>query len=1484
MKDKFSIKRFIAFLLCAAMIITYMPTLSVAFADETSGEVVAESVEPEPTPEPASEPTPVVDPEPVVEEPIDEPAPDVVDPAPAEGEDITDPADPAEGEDIIEGDPIDEPLPEEEKFPEVSLSKTVDGVKVTLYAPEGALPEGVQLSVSKVNRADVFAAVDEVLEAEGKELVDAVAFDVTPLDKDGNEIQPNGSVKVTFSGSGLDGDDIDVFRVSDDASSVTEMGTSVATSNTQAFNTDHFTIFVAGGSATDPNGDGSNQQNSQNHSYVLEFGESVVLETSESNYRYGDWSIMEGSQYTEGFDATVREIKNNNTSDSDQTIRVRHRYGNNSRPSRWSSEYFYITAKSQKVTVEFMLQNVGSDSFEKIGDSIEVYKGDTIPTESIPNLDETIGEYKLYSWYSNEACTTEVDLTAPITGATTLYAKYAAEASITYNKNTSDAVTNMPSDTTTGVGMSVSIGAGPVRSEYAFLSWNTEADGSGTTVNPGPLEGGMPEGGLTLYAQWDTNKETVHIYYYRNWGNDSSSEPPIHTHDPEPGKRSQVELWEGIPERYLNYVFMGWSTDQYTEIGDAVEYYPNQTIQTGNEDTIKLYAVWGSLTDLIGPVTAKGKTVTYNGQTQSISGIEGYGNPNSNGYIEVTWTFVYGTVYVKASDFEASGINAGVYPTSLTAHLYYKNIIGSYTQIKSEVVEVKNNLLIIEPVKLTVETDSDTKAYDGDPLTAGGKVTFKDGTTDKEEEFTYDGDTITLVNNEKLFIKTTGSQTEVGESDNTYDLDWGAPSTANKYNYKFSEEDEQLGTLTVTGEEYEIAFDKNTEDDVTGMPEAAVKGTKDESGNVTATIPASTPVREGYKFLGWAKTASATTAEYQPNGTLTEASSVFVDGTMTLYAVWRELEQFTVSFVDDDGVTVFSSDNYTEGTAAADIVQPTVPNKTVGDVEYEFDKWTPDVADVTADATYTATYKEVEKYTVTYHANFSSDHDKTVEFKVTVGTDHKIKGYTTVFEEDIPENFRFEEWNTKADGTGTSYISYIAGNYGSVSDTTDLYAIWDVQGIPDASAKVFYDADPEDGGSVSRDAEALVASWELIPWINDIEYTSPEGSTATPADGYEFDGWYKVDPKTGAETKISSDVTLNARTILENMNTGTITNRILIWTFTKDVYKDTTFIAKFEQIKYTVTYSVEGDMPSDYTVPADVTDVVAGATVEVAATGTTAETSKDGIPGTWEFDGWTAPEGVTVEDGSFTMPANDVEFTGKWTFTATTYTVTWLNEDGSVLEKDENVEYGATPSYDGATPTKASDGKYTYTFAGWDKEITDVTEDATYTATYTAKAIPVNPDDDDDDDTTPTVVPAAANTDDGGDADDAEVIEDEPTPEAEPEVIDDEPTPTTLTWAVANLVMAIATVLGAAIALFRKKEDDEDEETGKKVLATKIAGALAGIAAPVTFFLTENMSNLPVAFDKWTPLMAVILAVQVVSAILGKVASKAADIKDAINE
>ncbi|MBQ7073881.1 InlB B-repeat-containing protein [bacterium] len=63
--------------------------------------------------------------------------------------------------------------------------------------------------------------------------------------------------------------------------------------------------------------------------------------------------------------------------------------------------------------------------------------------------------------------------------------------------------------------------------------------------------------------------------------------------------------------------------------------------------------------------------------------------------------------------------------------------------------------------------------------------------------------------------------------------------------------------------------------------------------------------------------------------------------------------------------------------------------------------------------------------------------------------------------------------------------------------------------------------------------------------------------------------------------------------------------------------------------------------------------------------------------------------------------------------------VEWKNDDGTIIEKDIDLDFGIMPEYNGPTPTKAPDRNYTYTFSGWNKAIGPLKRNMVFRATYT---------------------------------------------------------------------------------------------------------------------------------------------------------------------
>ena len=144
-------------------------------------------------------------------------------------------------EDDAEADPdpeteVKEELPE---YPAFDQSEMAGDVVVHATAAEGALPRDSKLVVKRITRKAILNAVEETVSEKNMEVESAVALDVTIQSKDGVEIQPNGFVNISFENVAASAQETNVYHVTNDASTVTEVAT-----NAQSFDADHFSIYV----------------------------------------------------------------------------------------------------------------------------------------------------------------------------------------------------------------------------------------------------------------------------------------------------------------------------------------------------------------------------------------------------------------------------------------------------------------------------------------------------------------------------------------------------------------------------------------------------------------------------------------------------------------------------------------------------------------------------------------------------------------------------------------------------------------------------------------------------------------------------------------------------------------------------------------------------------------------------------------------------------------------------------------------------------------------------------------------------------------------------------------------------------------------------------------------------------------------------------------------------------------------------------------
>ncbi len=300
-----------------------------------------------------------------------------------------------------------------------------------------------------------------------------------------------------------------------------------------------------------------------------------------------------------------------------------------------------------------------------------------------------------------------------------------------------------------------------------------------------------------------------------------------------------------------------------------------------------------------------------------------------------------------------------------------------------------------------------------------------------------------------------------------------------------------------------------------------------------------------------------------------------------------------------------------------------------------------------------------------------------ITFKANNGSDKTIIQYVNPNEDiDLAPNkfsygnYIFGCWNTMADGTGDSYEDNATIN---IKEDLLLYARW-----IEKSYKVTFNVNNGSWEDGTKDEKAIT----VLKYVGDKELKLNASDIPTPSNpdtGYK--GSWDTDPNT-------------VNILTENKTTYTYT---------------------FEPIEYTVEYDPnggEGTMDDQGRTYGD---------------GVALTTNKFTFEGK-SFNGWN-----TAADGSGThfkdeevnnlssTEGDTVTLYAQWTID--TFTVTWKDYDGTVLETDTDVSYGTTPTYDGETPKRDDAGNIKYTFEGWTPVVDTVKGAATYTATYSEEEI-----------------------------------------------------------------------------------------------------------------------------------------------------------------
>ncbi len=891
--------------------------------------------------------------------------------------------------------------------------------------------------------------------------------------------------------------------------------------------------------------------------------------------------------------------------------------------------------------------------------------------------------YDFAGWFTSASAGTQVtaDTVYPTVGNSTVYAHWTPTIyNITFNTdggNNFDAIAYDIEDTSVELPV-------PVKTGYTFSHWIVEKQAgnwtTGVTVN-GSLASNY--GNVGLKAVYTPNKYTLNFNLNAAAGAVT---------EPECEKSSMTVTFDAavgeLPVPTLDgYDFAGW---YQTATGESP--VTDATVYT-TADNSTIYASWtpvtyNIITDANGGNDIADGTYTIENGTIPAGGTR-------TGYTFSHWEVAADSGnWVAGETFNAGADVAGKYgdvtlKAVWTANKYTVTFVGNAPA--SSVSQP-----VLDKTSITVTYDSALNANEVLPVVTRDGYTFLGWFTQAEG-----GEKITTSTVYKI------------DGTTTYYAQWALV-------------------------EYTLTFNTNN-----GAPIDPITYTVEDE----LTIPVAT--RDGYEFTNWFY-SGVTTGSWVRNTSFTpDALSLGTGnwGSVELKANYTVIA-FDITWVINGKTEVTTHPYNTYPTHEVPVIEDD-PRYT-----YVFTGWDPAVAVVTGDATYTAVFKTTPKqYTVSWVADGETVHSQKVSYGDTIPTgvatvpaktghtgEWDYSDITTMPAEDItieavytPINYTIS-WEAEGTVINTDSVAY--GTLPVYTGETPVKA-------ENAMYRYTFKGWTPEITTVTGDA-IYVAEFTAIPkeytitWIADGETVA----THTVAYGSRITDIPEVPAKLGMvgswagvpETMPAQDITITANYVdgclvtwyLDGTTTGAYyqlgfengeqiaydradpthpedaeyTYTFLGWSETPDGELISGYpVAGSDDFTYFAVYS---KTPKEYTI----TWVADGATVhsEVLAFGS----DVDFVP---ELPAKTGHTGVWKNIPS-TMPAQNVTVNAQ--YTPIDYTITWIV--GSDVYPTI-FAYGTMPEFTGVT-YKPSTSTTDYTFAGWDKEITTVTGDETYTAQY----------------------------------------------------------------------------------------------------------------------------------------------------------------------